>query len=148
MWICVAALCALILKYTTFGRNIFVLGSGKEVARLSGISIRKTQYMTYGFAGLLFGVAGAMLAARMNCSTPTAGEGYEMNAIAASVLGGASLSGGSGSIVGTLLGTILIILIDNVGIQFGIDPFIMEVVTGVVIVIAVVVDQLKKRGAQ
>ena len=148
VWICVAILCALILKYTTFGRNIFVLGSGKEVARLSGISIRKTQYMTYGFAGLLFGVAGAMLAARMNCSTPTAGEGYEMNAIAASVLGGASLSGGSGSIVGTLLGTILIILIDNVGIQFGIDPFIMEVVTGVVIVIAVVVDQLKKRGAQ
>lgn len=148
VWICVAILCALLLKYTTFGRNIFVLGSGKEVARLSGISIRRTQYMTYGFAGLLFGVAGAMLAARMNCSTPTAGEGYEMNAIAASVLGGASLSGGSGSIVGTLLGTILIILIDNVGIQFGIDPFIMEVVTGVVIVVAVVVDQLKKRGAQ
>ena len=83
----------------------------------------------------------------MNCSTPTAGEGYEMNAIAASVLGGASLSGGFGSIPGTLLGTLLIILIDNVGIQFGIDPFIMEVVTGVVIVIAVVVDQLKKRTA-
>lgn len=148
VWILIAILCALLLKYSTFGRSIFVLGSGKEVARLNGISVRKTQYMTYGFAGLLFGAAGAMLAARMNCSTPTAGEGYEMNAIAASVLGGASLSGGFGSIVGTLLGTILIILIDNVGIQFGIDPFIMEVVTGAVIVIAVIVDQLKKRSAR
>ena len=147
VWIIVAVICALILKYCIFGRNLFVLGSGKEVAKLSGISIRKTQYMAYAFAGLLFAVAGCMLAARMNCSTPTAGEGYEMNAIAASVLGGASLSGGFGSIPGTLLGTLLIILIDNVGIQFGIDPFIMEVVTGVVIVIAVVVDQLKKRTA-
>lgn len=146
VWLIVAAFGAFLLKYTTFGRSIFVLGSGKEVARLSGISIRKMHYLVYGFAGLLFSVAGILLASRMNCATPTAGMGYEMNAIAASVLGGASLSGGAGSIVGTLLGTLLIILIDNVGIQFGVDPFTMEVVTGCVIVAAVVVDQLKKRA--
>jgi len=146
IWLLVAVFGALLLRYSTFGRSILVLGSGREVARLSGISIRRTHYLVYGFAGLLFGIAGILLASRMNCATPTAGMGYEMNAIAASVLGGASLSGGAGSIVGTLLGTLLIILIDNVGIQFGVDPFTMEVVTGVVIVTAVIVDQLKKRS--
>ena len=146
VWLLMAVFGALLLKYSTFGRSILVFGSGREVARLSGISIRRTSYLVYGFAGLLFSIAGILLASRMNCATPTAGMGYEMNAIAASVLGGASLSGGAGSIVGTLLGTLLIILIDNVGIQFGVDPFIMEVVTGLVIVAAVVVDQLKKRA--
>lgn len=146
VWLLVAVFGALLLKYSTFGRSILVLGSGREVARLSGISIRRTNYLVYGFAGLLFSIAGILLASRMNCATPTAGMGYEMNAIAASVLGGASLSGGAGSIVGTLLGTLLIILIDNIGIQFGVDPFTMEVVTGLVIVTAVVVDQLKKRA--
>lgn len=145
VWIIIAVLGFLILRYTVFGRNLFVFGSGTEVARLNGISLRKTTYMVYGFAALLYGIAGIMLAARINSAVPTAGEGYEMNAIAASVLGGASLSGGSGSILGTVLGTMLIILIDNVGIQFGVHPFIMEVITGVVIVVAVIVDQLKKR---
>ena len=144
-WVLIAIIGFLILKYTVFGRNLFVFGSGTEVARLNGISLRKTTYMVYGFAALLYGIAGIMLASRINSAIPTAGQGYEMNAIAASVLGGASLAGGSGSIVGTVLGTLLIILIDNVGIQFGINPFVMEVVTGMVIVIAVVVDQLKKR---
>lgn len=145
VWFIMAIAGFLILRYTIFGRNLFVLGSGSEVAKLNGISIRKTTYMVYGFAGLLYGIAGIMLAARINSAVPTAGEGYEMNAIAASVLGGASLAGGSGSVPGTLLGTILIILIDNVGIQFGIHTFIMEVITGIVIVVAVIVDQLKKR---
>lgn len=98
------------------------------------------------FAGLLYGIAGILLCARINSAIPTAGEAYETNAIAASVLGGASLAGGCGSVFGTVLGTILIILIDNVGTQFGIGAFVMQVITGCVIVIAIVVDQLKKRG--
>lgn len=146
VWFVIALICFLILRYTIFGRNLFVLGSGSEVARLNGISIRKTTYSTYAFAALLYGIAGILLCARINSAIPTAGEAYETNAIAASVLGGASLSGGSGSVFGTLLGTILIILIDNVGTQFGIGAFVMQVVTGCVIVIAIVVDQLKKRG--
>ena len=148
IWLSIAVICFLILRYAVFGRNLFVLGSGREVAKLNGISIRKTIYQAYAFAGLLYGIAGIMLAARINAAIPTAGEGYETNAIAASVLGGASLAGGSGSIMGTVLGTILIILIDNVGIQFGIDPFVMQVLTGCVIVIAIVVDQLKKRRSR
>lgn len=146
VWFVIAIICFLILRYTIFGRNLFVLGSGSEVAKLNGISIRKTIYSTYAFAGLLYGIAGILLCARINSAIPTAGEAYETNAIAASVLGGASLAGGCGSVFGTLLGTVLIILIDNVGTQFGIGAFVMQVITGCVIVIAIVVDQLKKRG--
>ena len=146
VWFVIAVICFLLLKYAIFGRNLFVLGSGEEVAKLNGISIRKTIYSTYAFAGLLYGIAGILLCARINSAIPTAGEAYETNAIAASVLGGASLAGGCGSIFGTVLGTILFILIDNVGTQFGIGAFAMEVITGCVIVIAIVVDQLKKRG--
>ncbi len=146
VWFVIAIVCFLILRYTIFGRNLFVLGSGSEVAKLNGISIRKTIYSTYAFAGLLYGIAGILLCARINSAIPTAGEAYETNAIAASVLGGASLAGGCGSVFGTLLGTVLIILIDNVGTQFGIGAFVMQVITGCVIVIAIVVDQLKKRG--
>lgn len=146
VWFIIAVICFLLLKYAIFGRNLFVLGSGEEVARLNGISIRKTIYSTYAFAGLLYGIAGILLCARINSAIPTAGEAYETNAIAASVLGGASLAGGCGSVFGTLLGTVLIILIDNVGTQFGIGAFVMQVITGCVIVIAIVIDQLKKRG--
>ncbi|MEH2958789.1 ABC transporter permease [Candidatus Merdisoma sp. JLR.KK006] len=145
LWIFVVIVGFFILKYTSFGRNIYVLGSGKEVAKLCGISIRRTIYMTYGFAGFLCGIAGIMLAARINSAVPAAGQGYEMNAIAASVIGGASLAGAKGAIFGTALGTILMTLIDNVGIQFGINSFVMEISTGVLITIAVVVDQLKNR---
>lgn len=108
LWIAVVIVGFLILKYTTFGRNIYVLGSGQEVAKLCGISIRKTVYMTYGFAGFLCGIAGVMLAARINSAVPTAGQSYEMNAIAASVIGGASLSGAKGAVFGTALGLSLI----------------------------------------
>lgn len=148
LWIVVVIVGFLILKYTTFGRNIYVLGSGQEVAKLCGISIRKTVYMTYGFAGFLCGIAGVMLAARINSAVPTAGQSYEMNAIAASVIGGASLSGAKGAVFGTALGTVLMTLIDNVGIQFGINSFIMEISTGVLITIAVVIDQLKNRKSK
>jgi len=145
IWLIIVVIAFLVLRYTTFGRNLYVLGSGQEVARLSGVSIRKVTYMTYGAAALLCGIAGVMLASRINSSVPTAGTGYEMNAIAASVLGGASLAGAKGSVWGTALGTVLMILIDNAGIQFGINSFIMEISTGVLITIAVILDQLKNR---
>ena len=145
IWIAIVVVSFLILKYMTFGRNVYVLGSGKDVAKLCGISIRKTTYMTYGFAGLLCGIAGVMLAARINSAVPGAGEGYEMSAITASVIGGASLSGAKGAVLGTALGTVLMTLIDNAGIQFGINSFVMEISTGVLITVAVVIDQLKNR---
>ena len=148
MWIIIVVLAALFLRYTMMGRNIYILGSGEEVAKLCGLSVRKIYYSTYALAGFLYGIAGVMLAARINSCVPTAGTGYETTAIAASVIGGASLAGAKGAALGTALGTILMTIIDNAGIQFGINSFIMEISTGVLITLAVVIDQLKNRKAK
>lgn len=144
-WIGVAGVVFILLRYTTFGRNLFVIGSGIEVARLSGIKVRKMHYLVYAFAGLLYGIAAVMLAARVGMAQPGTGEGYDMNAIAAAVIGGASLAGGRGAVTGTILGTILMVLITNAGTSFKIDPYILDVTTGVLIVFAVAMDMLKSR---
>lgn len=145
IWIAVILIGFFILQFTRFGRNLYAIGSGTEVARLSGINLRTNTYGVYGFAGLLCGVSGVMLCARINSAVPTAGQGYEMNAIAASVLGGASLSGAEGTVWGTALGTLLMTMIDNGGIQFGINPFIMEISVGVLITIAVIIDMARNK---
>ena len=142
IWLCVAACVFIILRYTTFGRNLYVIGSGIEVARLSGIKVRK---MVYSFAGLLYGIAAIMLAARVGMAQPGTGEGYDMSAIAAAVIGGASLAGGRGAVTGTLLGTVLMVLITNAGTAFQIDPYILDVTTGVLIIFAVAMDMIKTR---
>lgn len=144
-WILVAAVSFLILRYTIFGRNLYVIGSGVEVAKLSGVKVRKMFYCVYAFAGLLYGIAGIMLAARVQSALPTGGEGYDMNAIAAAVIGGASLTGGRGAISGTILGTILMVLINNAGVQFGLNTHVLEITSGVLIIFAVTMDMLKSR---
>ena len=145
IWIIVLVVIWFVLKYTVFGRNLYVVGSGLEVARLSGIKVRKMFYMTYASAGLLYGIAGIMLAARVQSALPGGGEGYDMDAIAAAVIGGASLSGGKGAITGTLLGTILMQLISNAGVQFGLNTYMLEITSGVLIIFAVTMDMLKNR---
>lgn len=145
VWIAVIIVSFLILRYTTFGRNIYVIGCGEEVAKLSGINMRLNTYAIYAFSGLLCGIAGVLLTSRLNSAVPTGGQGYEMSAIAAAVIGGASLSGGQGTVVGTVLGTFLMVLITNGGIHIGINPFIIEIVTGVLITVAVIIDQLRRR---
>lgn len=145
IWIAVAVLIFIVLKYTVFGRSLYVMGSGMDVARLSGIKVREMSYLVYSFAGLLYGVAAIMLAARVGMAQPGTGEGYDMNAIAAAVIGGASLSGGRGAVTGTLLGTVLMVLITNAGTAFQIDPYILDVTTGVLIIFAVAMDMMKSR---
>lgn len=148
MWILVAIIIAWALRYLIFGRNLYILGSGADVARLSGIDVRKTTIATYTLAGLLYGIAGVMLAARVQSALPTGGDGYEMNAIAAAVIGGASLAGGKGSILGTILGTVLMVLINNAGVQFGLDTHILEITSGVLILFAVGFDMLRNTRMQ
>lgn len=145
IWIIVAVVVFLILRYLKFGRNLYIIGSGVEVARLSGIKVRQMYYKVYAFAGLLYGIAGVMLAARVQSALPTGGEGYDMNAIAAAVIGGASLTGGRGTISGTLLGTILMTLISNAGVQFGLNTHVLEIMSGIIIVFAVAMDMFKNR---
>ena len=145
IWLIVAVSVFIILRYTIFGRNLYVIGSGIEVARLSGIKVRKMSYLAYSFAGLLYGIAAIMLAARVGMAQPGTGEGYDMSAIAAAVIGGASLAGGRGAVTGTLLGTVLMVLITNAGTAFQIDPYILDVTTGVLIIFAVAMDMIKTR---
>lgn len=145
IWLLVALIIFIVLRYTVFGRNLYVIGSGIEVAKLSGIKVRKMFYLVYSFAGLLYGVAAIMLAARVGMAQPGTGEGYDMNAIAAAVIGGASLAGGRGAVTGTLFGTVLMVLITNAGTAFKIDPYILDVTTGVLIIFAVAMDMIKTR---
>ncbi|MDD6644315.1 MAG: ABC transporter permease [Firmicutes bacterium] len=149
IWILVAVVAFLVLRYTVFGRDLFVIGSGIEVARLSGIKVRKTFYMVYSVAGLIYGVAAMMFAGRILRAMPNTGEGYDMNAIAAAVIGGASLAGGRGAITGTFIGTLLMAVIENAGKSrpFGIEisDYILEVITGILIIAAVAMDMIKTR---
>ncbi len=146
LWILVLFLIYLILRYTIFGRNVYVLGSGLGVAKLSGVNIRLTTYKVYIIAGLLCGLSGVLLTTRINSSVPTSGAGYEMNAIAATVIGGASLAGAKGTILGTALGTVLMMLISNGGVQLGINSFVMQIMTGVLITVAVIIDMAKNKN--
>ncbi|MPM19036.1 Ribose import permease protein RbsC [bioreactor metagenome] len=129
---------------TVFGRNIFAYGSNVEAARLSGINTAKVTLSVYAMSGLLSGIAGILMTSRLGNGIPTAGQGYEMDAIASAVVGGASLSGGSGTILGTVLGALLISLIQNGGNLLGINAFILQIIVGVLIVGSVWIDQKRK----
>ena len=146
MWLVLALLVHLMLRHTTFGRNIFVIGSSQEVARLSGIRMRLNIYGIYILAALLCAIAGIMLSSRISSAVPTGGTGYELTAIAAAVIGGASLSGARGSVLGTLMGTLLMGLITNAGVHLNINPFLMQSITGALLTIAVVIDQFRQRS--
>jgi ribose/xylose/arabinose/galactoside ABC-type transport system permease subunit len=145
IWILLILLAAFVLKKTQFGRNIFVLGSSNEVARLSGIRMRLNTYAVYIVAAFLCSIAGVLLTARLSSAIPTGGSGYELDGIAAAVIGGASLSGAMGSVFGTALGAILMTLITNAGIHLNVNSFVMEIVSGALLTIAVVIDQFRQR---
>ncbi|HOI62700.1 MAG: ABC transporter permease [Thermotogaceae bacterium] len=143
-WIILALVMIFVLKYTKFGRNLYAIGSNEEAARLSGINIRFNMYAFYIVAALFSGVAGLMLGTRMAAGVPTGGQGYELDAIASVVIGGASLSGGVGTILGTALGALIIQTIRNGGNLLGVDPFIMQIIIGAIIILAVFFDQFIK----
>jgi ribose transport system permease protein len=144
IWILIIIISMIIAGKTIFGRSIFALGSNRESARLSGINIRITTYSVYAFSGFTSALAGILMTARLAGGSPTAGTGYEMDAIAAVVLGGASLSGGIGSISGTVIGTLIIAVIKNGGNLLGINPFVLDIIIGVLILVAVTFDQVQK----
>lgn len=143
-WIIIAAIAGLVMKYTKFGRNLYAIGSNPEAARLSGINIRLNMYFFYIVGAVLCGIAGLMLSTRLASGVPTAGQSYELDAIASVVIGGASMSGGVGTALGTVLGALIIQTIKNGGNLLGIDPFIMQMVIGAIIVLAVFFDTFFK----
>lgn len=135
------------LRYRAAGRALYAIGGSAEVARLAGIRVRIMTTWVYVAAGLLSGLAGIVLASRLDSSQPSAGLGYELDAIAAVVIGGASLSGGVGGIGGTVVGVLIIGVLHNGLNLTGVSPFIQQVVIGVVIALAVSSDTLRRRGS-
>jgi len=134
-----------ILRYRKMGRYIYAIGGNKEATRLSGINTKKYEFSAYAISGLTASVAGMILAAKLNAAQPTAGEGYELNAVAATVIGGASLSGGVGSIWGTLIGALIIGVIRNGMNLMNADSYWQTGIIGGIIIVAVLVDGLRKK---
>ncbi|WP_027797562.1 ABC transporter permease [Paraburkholderia acidipaludis] len=134
-----------LLRKTAFGHQVFAVGGNKEAARLAGIPVNRVIFLTYTFAGLTAAIAGIVLAGRLNSALPSAANGLELQVIAGIVIGGTSLSGGRGSIVGTFIGVVLIGVI-NVGLSLlGVNPFWTQFIQGGVILAAVLLDALSQR---
>ncbi|WP_163835779.1 ABC transporter permease, partial [Pseudomonas viridiflava] len=136
------------LRFRAGGRSLYAIGGSAEVARLSGIKVKKITLWIYALSGALAGLAAVAMAARLDSSQPSAGLTLELDAIAAVVIGGASLSGGVGSIGGTLVGVLIIGVLRNGLNLLGVSPFVQQVVIGVVIALAVTLDTLRRRANQ
>jgi len=143
--VAVAILFGFILKKTRIGRYTYAVGSNEEAARPSGIKVNQVKIVNYIFSGLLAGLVGVILASRMTTSQPNSAQGYELNAIAAAVIGGTSLSGGVGTVGGTVIGSFIIGIL-TVGLTMGgWNYFMQQIVIGLVVIGAVAVDQLRGR---
>ena len=139
------AVFGVILAKTKLGRYVYALGSNYEATRLSGINTRKVLISVYVFSGLLAAFAGLIMAARIISAQPAAGDGYELDAVASSVIGGTSTLGGEGSVAGTFIGAFVIGILRNGLNLVGVSPFIQKIVIGVVIVGAVWFDRAKRK---
>jgi ribose transport system permease protein len=142
-----AVAAGVLLNKTVLGRYTYSIGSNEEATALSGISVRKWKIVVYTLAGLFIGLAGVLISARLGSAQPASGSGYELQAIAAVVIGGTSLAGGKGSIVGTVIGALIISVLNN-GLQIlSIPQEWQNVILGCVILVAVYADMIRKRQA-
>jgi ribose transport system permease protein len=140
-----AVLAAVALHYTVFGRHVVAIGSNAHTARLCGVPVDRVTVLVYALAGALTGVAGVLEFATLTVGDPTDSIGLELEAIAAVVIGGASLSGGQGSIAGAMIGALLMTVIKTGSTHVGLPNWVQEILTGVIIVVAVGIDRLRKR---
>ena len=134
-----------ILEHTRLGRYAFAIGSNTDAAFYTGVPVGFHTAAVYAISGLLCGLAGMIEASRLMTGQPTAGQGYELQVIAAVVIGGGSLRGGEGSVIGTLVGAFIMGLLSNGSDLLGISPYLQQAIIGAVIILAVTVDELRKR---
>ncbi len=142
-----AIIMILVLRYTVFGRYVYAIGSNEDTARLCGINVNFYKIMIYVLCGALTGVAGAMLYSDLTSGSPTEAIGLELNIIAAVVIGGASLSGGEGSALGTIIGAMIMAVLVNGCQMLQVPKFYQEIIIGSIIILAVGIDKLKHRKA-
>lgn len=146
----IMAICFLIgwfiLNRTSFGREIYGIGGNVEAARLSGVNVRRTIAKVYMFAGVMYALAGLILMARVNSGQPSSGEGYEMDVITGVVLGGVSINGGEGSILGVVVGVLLLSTLQNGMVLMNFSDFWQRVVKGIVLILAVSLDRIVQMG--
>ena len=133
-------------KKTTFGRYIYAIGGNEKAAFLSGININKIKLAVYGIAGMMAAVGGILVTSRLNSAQPNAGMSYELDSIAAVVIGGTSLSGGIGTVTGTVIGAVIIGVLNNGLVLLNVSPFWQQVVKGIVILLAVIIDKMNKKN--
>lgn len=129
----------LVMRNTRFGRHVYSIGSNKEATRLAGVDVKKVTLSVYILSGVLAAVTGIIFAAQMASGSPVAGEGYEMNAITAAVVGGTSMSGGKGNLLGTFLGAVIMGILSNIMNLCGVSSYWQTVLTGLILVVAILV---------
>jgi ribose transport system permease protein len=139
------ALLSLVLHWTPYGRRVYATGGGREAAYLSGVPVQRVIASTYIWCGALAGIAGVMLAARLQSGQPTAGEFYELTAIAAVVLGGASLHGGEGTLYKSVIGVFIMVVLGNALNLLNVDSYWQRVAVGAVIIAAAAAERLRSR---
>ncbi|TMR72132.1 ribose ABC transporter permease [Streptococcus pseudopneumoniae] len=132
-----------LLHKTAFGKSVYAIGGNEKAAYISGVKLNKVKIIIYSISGMMASISGLIITSRLSSAQPTAGASYEMDAIAAVVLGGTSLSGGKGRILGTLIGALIIGVLNNGLNIIGVSAFWQQVVKGVVILIAVLIDRFK-----
>jgi ribose transport system permease protein len=147
VWIAVvvAVVGALVLHFTRFGRHVFAVGSSEAAARLSGVRVERVKLLVYVIAAALSGLAGVMEFSTLTVGDPTDSVGLELEVIAAAVIGGASLSGGEGTIAGSMAGACLMTVIRTGGTHVGLPAWVEEILTGVIIVVAVGLDRVRSK---
>lgn len=150
VWIAVglAVIMSLVMRQTVFGRYIFAIGSNEATARLCGIRVQRHKLMIYSLGGLFFGLAGLMQLSRLTQGDPTVAIGLELDMIAAVVIGGASLSGGTGTILGSMIGALIMAVLRNGSNQMGWPTYMQEIIIGCVIILAVGLDKLRQSRAK
>ncbi len=146
IFLVVALVFHIALKHTRYGKYVYAIGGNMTSAKVSGINVNKYLIIVYTIAGALSGLAGVVLAARVSSGQSSMGVGYELDAIAAAVIGGSSLMGGVGRITGTLIGAVILGLIKSGFTFVGVDAYIQDIIKGIIIVAAVTIDMRRNRA--
>ena len=144
LMICLYIVAYIVLKYTGYGRKVYATGSNRKSAWLSGINVRLIEFSVYVIQGVMSALVGVVLTSKLLTCTSTIGNGMEVNAIAAVVIGGASMSGGEGSIVGTIVGALILTIISNAMNLMSVNAYLQQVVMGLIIIMAILFDMVRK----